>query len=196
MLKAKHRFFSFVAAAMLALGFVLLSGCAAGGDGASACACETQGKFGTRLEPVWQLYDDGTQALDSQRRWDTERKEYCSFTQTATGAFCLPDFVYAHEGWYSDPACAKPVAIVATCAKLPRYMRDDTSKPYDTCEPRALEKLFSLGEPLPVGVDLYKLDLGVCSAASKTDTANSAMPIGVPVPMSAFASAAVSPQAL
>lgn len=151
--------------------------------------------FGARLAPYLHVYSDGTTVHDPKRLWDTERDEACEFVEVAGGnAYCLPAFVWnTKPGWFADSRCTQEVAIVDACERLPRYLRDDTSKPWQTCEPRPLEALRPLGEPLPMGAPLYSTSSGQCAQQSAVDTANAALPLGEPVPLGKFVSAHVEP---
>jgi hypothetical protein len=149
---------------------------------------------GARLTPNVWTSDDGSRA-PTGTMFDRERGETCSFVRVKdAGAFCLPAFIWhSKPGWYADAACTQEVAIVDACDELPRYVRDETAQPWQTCEPRPLEALIPLGKPLPVGAPLYSLSTGSCSAQSVTDEANHAMPLGEPIPLSEFVSAELVP---
>ena len=151
--------------------------------------------YGSRLAPFWRTYDDGTKVLDPARLWDSERGEPCSFVRIeGQGSRCLPAFVFnTKPGNFADPACTQPVLITDACAELPRYVRDESVKPWQTCEPAALVDLRPLGAPLVGG--LYQVDpLGNCVAKAGTpDAANVALPIGEPIPLDAFVGGADGP---
>jgi hypothetical protein len=150
--------------------------------------------YGARLAPMWQTYSDGTKVVNPSRFWDSERGEACTFVKVEGGAYCLPVFVWnSKPGWFADAACSKPVLITDACAELPRYARDETAKPWQVCEPKALEALHPLAAP--IAGDLYALDqIGNCVAKTTTpDAANVAMPILAEIPLHAFASGEEGP---
>lgn len=144
--------------------------------------------YGARLAPFRRVFDDGTQIVDPARFWDSERSEACAFVRVEDGpGRCLPAFVWhSKPGNFADAACTQEVAIVDACAELPRYVRDTTSQPWQTCEPRPLAALLPLGDPLLVGAQLYRVVDGECVAQSNVDASNAAMPLGEPIPLDAF----------
>lgn len=148
---------------------------------------------GDRLVPnVWAI-DDGGRA-PTGTFFDRERGETCSFVRVEAGTYCLPAFVWhSKPGMYSDSMCTREVALVDACDELPQYVRDKTSKPWETCEPRPLGALYPLGEPRAVGKPLYSLTNGSCSSKTIVDAMNAALPLGPPIPLSEFASAEVVP---
>jgi hypothetical protein len=152
--------------------------------------------YGTRLGPYLVTYDDGTVVPDAVFLWDSEREEPCRFVPIESDtARCLPAFVWhSKPGWFADAACSQEVAVVDNCATLPRYIRDQTAKPWQTCAPAPLDALLPLGEPITGS--LYQPDpLGNCVAKTGTpDAANVAMPILAPVPMTAFVAGTAGPQ--
>lgn len=140
-----------------------------------------------RLEPVVAHAEGLPLAVVPGLYLDTLRGEACTFTRTPTGSFCLPRFVWhSKPGWFADASCTQPLAIVDACAELPRYARDNTAAQWPACEPYALEALFPLGEPLPVGAPLYALASGACALTGEVDATNAALPIGAPVPLTEF----------
>lgn len=144
--------------------------------------------YGSRLAPMWRTFDDGTRVLDAGRLWDSERGEACSFVRVEDGpARCLPAFVWnSKPGSFADAGCSKPVVVVDNCAELPRYVRDESAKPWDVCAPYPLDVLHVLGEPLAQSA-LFKVNpLGTCVQDSVIDVKNVAMPIGEAVPLDAF----------
>lgn len=144
--------------------------------------------YGTRLGPYYRSYADGTKVLDASRLWDAERQEPCSFVRVeGAKSRCLPAFVWdSKPGLFADAACSQRVAIVDVCPELPRYVRDQLAKPYETCAPAKLEALVPLGEPLPVGVTLYAETTSGCAMSTVTDAKNAALPMGPPVSLDAF----------
>lgn len=145
--------------------------------------------YGTRLQPHWRTYSDGTKVLDAERLWDSERGEPCSFVRVEGGpARCLPAFVWntMQPGLFADAACTEPAAAVIACEELPRYVRDDLSKPYQTCEPRPLAELIPLGDPVPDS-SLHWLEADGCKPYPGTlAPTNVALRMLAPVPLEMF----------
>lgn len=144
--------------------------------------------YGTRLGPYWRTYNDGTKVLDSERLWDSERGEPCSFVRVEGGpSRCLPAFVWnSKPGLFADAMCSVEIGVFDACAELPRYARDDTAQPWQTCEPRPLAALIPLGDPLPDG-SFYQLDGDACvKYGGLIGSANVALPLLAPVPLEMF----------
>jgi hypothetical protein len=145
--------------------------------------------FGARLVPIVNTFSDGTISIERGHFWDSEREEPCSLVHIDGDASrCLPAFVWnSKPGWFADAACSQPVLVTDACAELPRYTRDDSAKPYDVCEPKALGVLHPLGAPI-AGDALYTLDpMSNCVAKDGAlGAANVALPISDSIALDAF----------
>lgn len=149
----------------------------------------------TRLRDYWNGYADGKRVLDPVLLWDSERAEPCSFTRIAGGAaYCLPAFAWNNKpAWFSDALCSQPVAIVNDCLDLPRYIRDDSAMVWQTCAPASLQSLRPLADPLPKDAVLYQQIGADCVEMVDALGANVAIPMGEPIPLSAFVSGVEGP---
>lgn len=146
--------------------------------------------YGTRLAPVWTLFDDGTRVREFGTFYDHLRGERCSVVHVKDQpSRCLPAFVWnSKPGKFTDAACSAAVVVVDNCAALPKYVRDESAKPWDVCAPHPLDVIYELGAALPPAALLYHVNpLGNCVQADPIDPKNVAMPIGNPVPLDEFA---------
>lgn len=182
-----------------------------GGGGAPGTSAASSGSGGggsggggggpaTRLRQITATAADGFVADLPGRLWDTERGEECSFkevlvAQVGSETRCLPAFEWVKPGWYADAECLQRVQIQDACARLAGYVRDDAvDKPWKTCEPKMLDVLYKLGDPLPVDTVLYTNAGGPCSAQpGAIGSAQVARVLVEPVPLDAFVAATVAP---
>jgi hypothetical protein len=147
----------------------------------------------TRLEPRRARTADGFDTALAGQFWDTERQEECRLREAlaATGEIelrCLPDHDWLKEGWYADATCSHAVHVQNACAVEVDYVRTSAaSKPYDTCEPRALDELYPLGDPIAVDATIYTNTDGACAPQPGAHgEAHSVRPLGQAVPVDAF----------
>lgn len=148
---------------------------------------------GTRLKAVYRTATDGSKEYFFNTWWDSQRNEYCWFTQMYDGSSrCLPygadptngQIYYTGVGtYYSDAGCTSPLAVaIGTCTAGLKYAIENSSCPQSV-------KLYSLGPQFTASV--YAKSGTSCNTATPS-AAYTLYALGAEVPPSSFVSATVA----
>ena len=174
--------------------------CEASQDGTVTCSTDPP-RPAPRLRGMRAFAADGFEQQVSGRIWDSLRNEECAWKSNleATGeqVRCMPAFEWLRPGWFLDSACTQRVHWQPACeAGNVNYVRDDAiAPPWQTCSVQALDAVYPLGDPLPVGTLLYTDANGSCDPQPNAFGPNHAVrPLGPKTSIISFVPAIILPE--